>query len=317
MSDHPRSCGANDTAIFTVSRAAGSSPLVRGQLVFWWPVVILLRIIPARAGPTAETLRLAPSRADHPRSCGANINTTFYPHRSYGSSPLVRGQRSPRAGSRTRCRIIPARAGPTAGRLSSACTSADHPRSCGANHEIAATPVFHLGSSPLVRGQPFCGLFRIVFRRIIPARAGPTSAYAMRTGATQDHPRSCGANVVHGFVFLSPCGSSPLVRGQPAKSWPSPCPRRIIPARAGPTTLRIFGSVISPDHPRSCGANPTVTASGAHTCGSSPLVRGQPSRASRIRVDPRIIPARAGPTVRLSYEAGDDPDHPRSCGANR
>ena len=196
MSDHPRSCGANDTAIFTVSRAAGSSPLVRGQLVFWWPVVILLRIIPARAGPTAETLRLAPSRADHPRSCGANINTTFYPHRSYGSSPLVRGQRSPRAGSRTRCRIIPARAGPTAGRLSSACTSADHPRSCGANHEIAATPVFHLGSSPLVRGQPWRHSHTCQWRRIIPARAGPTQCRTCSETDRTDHPRSCGANIL-------------------------------------------------------------------------------------------------------------------------
>ena len=317
MSDHPRSCGANDTAIFTVSRAAGSSPLVRGQLVFWWPVVILLRIIPARAGPTAETLRLAPSRADHPRSCGANINTTFYPHRSYGSSPLVRGQQ--RAGYRqpAPARIIPARAGPTMKLQRLLYFTSDHPRSCGANLFAVFFELSSAGSSPLVRGQRGIASRSGHQHRIIPARAGPTSAYAMRTGATQDHPRSCGANVVHGFVFLSPCGSSPLVRGQPAKSWPSPCPRRIIPARAGPTTLRIFGSVISPDHPRSCGANPTVTASGAHTCGSSPLVRGQPSRASRIRVDPRIIPARAGPTVRLSYEAGDDPDHPRSCGANR
>ena len=317
MSDHPRSCGANDTAIFTVSRAAGSSPLVRGQLVFWWPVVILLRIIPARAGPTAETLRLAPSRADHPRSCGANINTTFYPHRSYGSSPLVRGQRSPRAGSRTRCRIIPARAGPTAGRLSSACTSADHPRSCGANHEIAATPVFHLGSSPLVRGQPFCGLFRIVFRRIIPARAGPTRDRIPEWSSASDHPRSCGANLGVCHADRGHAGSSPLVRGQRRSWFRFPLALRIIPARAGPTREIVAFAMSKADHPRSCGANYAPDFWLSDIAGSSPLVRGQPSRASRIRVDPRIIPARAGPTVRLSYEAGDDPDHPRSCGANR
>ena len=229
----------------------------------------------------------------------------------------MRGQRYRHFHRFPRRRIIPARAGPTCVLVACGDFVTDHPRSCGANGRDAEIGTIEGGSSPLVRGQHQHDLLPTPFLRIIPARAGPTSAYAMRTGATQDHPRSCGANVVHGFVFLSPCGSSPLVRGQPAKSWPSPCPRRIIPARAGPTTLRIFGSVISPDHPRSCGANPTVTASGAHTCGSSPLVRGQPSRASRIRVDPRIIPARAGPTVRLSYEAGDDPDHPRSCGANR
>ena len=50
--DHPRSCGANPLCLSRSSRLLGSSPLVRGQHRDNPLHVQIIRIIPARAGPT-------------------------------------------------------------------------------------------------------------------------------------------------------------------------------------------------------------------------------------------------------------------------
>ena len=71
-SDHPRSCGANELGLRPDGADCGSSPLVRGQRQLRRGIGAVLRIIPARAGPTlVEPLR-SRSETDHPRSCGAN-----------------------------------------------------------------------------------------------------------------------------------------------------------------------------------------------------------------------------------------------------
>ena len=57
--DHPRSCGANGLGGEKTGRGVGSSPLVRGQRGELQNPVRLLRIIPARAGPTSKCCRLA------------------------------------------------------------------------------------------------------------------------------------------------------------------------------------------------------------------------------------------------------------------
>ena len=55
-SDHPRSCGANADNLRYRRLHPGSSPLVRGQLVFVATANMMRRIIPARAGPTPNSL---------------------------------------------------------------------------------------------------------------------------------------------------------------------------------------------------------------------------------------------------------------------
>ena len=57
--DHPRSCGDNGLGGEKTGRGVGSSPLVRGQRGELQNPVRLLRIIPARAGPTSKCCRLA------------------------------------------------------------------------------------------------------------------------------------------------------------------------------------------------------------------------------------------------------------------
>ena len=133
FTDHPRSCGANRVSAFPARWRYGSSPLVRGQPAYNLMFDMQTRIIPARAGPTIIEPKSTRTATDHPRSCGANQRLHIERRSSPGSSPLVRGQLSDFYWNARFARIIPARAGPTAGRLSSACTSADHPRSCGAN----------------------------------------------------------------------------------------------------------------------------------------------------------------------------------------
>ena len=172
------------------------------------------------------------------------------------------------------------------------------------------------GSSPLVRGQLLGYVLSRDGRRIIPARAGPTSGYVAGNHRCPDHPRSCGANHIASVGQWFQRGSSPLVRGQPCAADRMPCHIRIIPARAGPTRLAHTPARYAPDHPRSCGANTPPTKQPPAPNGSSPLVRGEHSVNRLDKRGQRIIPARAGPTTLPKTLRLRKADHPRSCGAN-
>ena len=119
----------------------------------------------------------------------------------------------------------------------------------------------------------------VVQRRIIPARAGQTEQGRRQGKKSTDHPRACGAN-------------SSLRDEEPADT-------RIIPARAGQTVLFCPQFVHLPDHPRACGANADIGVSTWGMIGSSPRVRGKPVTLSVRASISRIIPARAGQTVRF------------------
>ena len=113
-------------------------------------------------------------------------------------------------------------------------------------------------------------------------------------GRRRDHPRSRGvyrhAEVHHRRVE----GSSPLARG-----------------------LRIVDKIkpaLTRDHPRSRGVYPSPAAIATPAPGSSPLARGLRRPGSRSRGFVRIIPARAGFTVRGPLQRRSHEDHPRSRG---
>ena len=187
----------------------------------------------------------------------------------------MRGQRHRAIAQRARERIIPARAGPTERYASMIRWFADHPRSCGANQVSVFRVRWHYGSSPLVRGQPNYQYAHYWPHRIIPARAGPTTAIEIAPNSATDHPRSCGANLDITPQTGDATGSSPLVRGQRVCVCVCVLSLRIIPARAGPTIAHRIMIHADTDHPRSCGANVKANSSNCATCGSSPLVRGQ------------------------------------------
>ena len=187
----------------------------------------------------------------------------------------MRGQPGFGGESALECRIIPARAGPTCRSAARHCQISDHPRSCGANMAATTSGKRRGGSSPLVRGQQLTVSRHTIISRIIPARAGPTFFCAVSNAWLADHPRSCGANLQMWEVHIISFGSSPLVRGQPIVRDGDIREHRIIPARAGPTSLPPLVIAMLADHPRSCGANSTSKHPSKTLTGSSPLVRGQ------------------------------------------
>ena len=129
--DHPRSRGVYaDPGPLWCGRP-GSSPLARGLHAAARPLDRPSGIIPARAGFTKEGRPTRGGPPDHPRSRGVYTGWTLHTLRHRGSSPLARGLRNEHRGHHHQQRIIPARAGFTAGRLWPIIVSRDHPRSRG------------------------------------------------------------------------------------------------------------------------------------------------------------------------------------------
>ena len=313
----------------------GSSPRVRGKRGQFRGTGLDGRIIPARAGQTAPYWPPWPWRPDHPRACGANYDALIGERTECGSSPRVRGKRCRLRWSFCFVRIIPARAGQTAGRCQLPLSAADHPRACGAN-DLSFTDLRGAdGSSPRVRGKLLHGRLLRRQRRIIPARAGQTSACVRTSPTRSDHPRACGANngtylsfepstgssprvrgKLHCCSVVCVFGSSPRVRGKRKPFFTRRAHRRIIPARAGQTANLWAMLESNADHPRACGANCPLVGDRVQVVGSSPRVRGKQIRAAGHETGRRIIPARAGQTVWRSTRSRRPADHPRACGAN-
>ena len=109
-------------------------------------------------------------------------------------------------------------------------------------------------------------------------------------------------------------GSSPRVRGTPARHLPVCVWVGIIPACAGNTVLprRLFP--LSWDHPRVCGEHPLCSIAWHPQAGSSPRVRGTLRSMRSWFCRSRIIPACAGNTRRAARATASSRDHPRVCG---
>ena len=210
--DHPRSRGVYKTHDAQHTNSPGSSPLARGLQEIVNAELKTIRIIPARAGFTRDSLSRSLPSGDHPRSRGVYSLPHFpYPPR-VGSSPLARGLLRMGAVARAAKRIIPARAGFTTRRATSPPSGKDHPRSRGVYRTLVRAETGAEGSSPLARGlrsrssPPYGPGWIIPARagfthvdsppifalRIIPARAGFTGRPGPRPTPAPDHPRSRG-----------------------------------------------------------------------------------------------------------------------------
>ena len=251
-------------------------------------------IIPARAGFTPRSARTLTGTRDHPRSRGVYTNRSHAWALNRGSSPLARGlRRFCRAGAWW-CGIIPARAGFTSGVLAGASNAWDHPRSRGVYPATRRRLSPSLGSSPLARGLRAAVEDDGAAARIIPARAGFTTAVRFVHWVQRDHPRSRGVYLVSAGVGGGGGG--------------------IIPARAGFTTRGRVAPRMAGDHPRSRGVYFSMSSRRLHTDGSSPLARGLLVVVSGRVFSCGIIPARAGFTDTLSCHNRLVGDHPRSRG---
>ena len=221
--------------------------------------------------------------------------------RSGGSSPLVRGALGRVHHLPGLLGIIPARAGSTVLHAPGGLVGQDHPRSCGEHDSDNHQTGLGRGSSPLVRGARLWHRCSVRQLGIIPARAGSTSRSSLPLPSAWDHPRSCGEHSVSCGPLEALPGSSPLVRGAPARNSGGLQRCGIIPARAGSTAGQILPWYGRWDHPRSCGEHPSASFGSSTISGSSPLVRGaQPLAAVRVLQD-GIIPARAGSTDKPAW----------------
>ena len=191
-----------------------------------------------------------------------------------------------------------------------------HPRSRGENPGNGCRCCICWGSSPLARGKLFSFICDTCCMRLIPARAGKTGGRGFATRRPRAHPRSRGENT--GFLerASAPSGSSPLARGKQWSREPHSFAVRLIPARAGKTFFVIRGRRPVRAHPRSRGENACGVRRLPSSPGSSPLARGKRRAAAPVPAMKRLIPARAGKTLRPVFPGLGASAHPRSRGEN-
>ena len=272
---HPRACGENQDPSPGAPGARGSSPRVRGKPGPGPRQGEHRGLIPARAGKTARFCEVVDGRSAHPRACGENHASAAAWPAWRGSSPRVRGKRStcscPPAGRG----LIPARAGKTPASPSAAWRRSAHPRACGENRPRDSHGGHYCGSSPRVRGKHVEAALAAPRARLIPARAGKTSAPVRSMTSARAHPRACGENHRRAARNGVAGGSSPRVRGKQHGRPGREPGDRLIPARAGKTSGRRRGRSQRQAHPRACGENPGPLKHRPPGLGSSPRVRGK------------------------------------------
>ena len=251
---HPRSHGEHQEFTPGVELVVGSSPLARGTQPAGVFIIRVRRLIPARAGNTGLGVLWLRIGAAHPRSRGEHCALSGSRWIAHGSSPLARGTQKK-------------------------CTAPEsavqaHPRSRGEHYALPGGVSGFPGSSPLARGTLHQLREAITDRRLIPARAGNTRSSPQGSNSSSAHPRSRGEHQAQILPYPALSGSSPLARGTHCRIVQITIPRRLIPARAGNTSVYVLMSPPQPAHPRSRGEHVTWSSSGEFGCGSSPLARG-------------------------------------------
>ena len=198
-----------------MSRSAGSSPRVRGKPHPRAEVGHGRGLIPACAGKTHHITQADLGQQAHPRVCGENAPPSSAAMTAPGSSPRVRGKLR-----RAIC---------------CAASGLAHPRVCGENKTLTLGPGKLSGSSPRVRGKRRDPRRRQGRSRLIPACAGKTASSAEPRPRGRAHPRVCGENFACWGTRMNRVGSSPRVRGKPARPGVPRRPGGLIPACAGKT----------------------------------------------------------------------------------
>ena len=132
------------------------------------------------------------------------------------------------------------------------------------------------GTSPRMRGKP-------------EADYGSFSSFA-------EHPRVCGENTGMMCISSRAIGTSPRMRGKLSEIYPRQKNQRNIPAYAGKTPAHPCYRPGRREHPRVCGENMRLFSGSDGTNGTSPRMRGKPTRPSNQSDPTRNIPAYAGKT---------------------
>ena len=171
---HPRVCGENLATVRTPWAFSGSSPRVRGKLIFAAARCRGEGLIPACAGKTVLHQAWGYSSGAHPRVCGENFRLSRLRNSSGGSSPRVRGKLVPTGLLAGGSGLIPACAGKTKGLDMPESEEGAHPRVCGENPGLVRLWISASGSSPRVRGKLNSERTVLGQAGLIPACAGKT-----------------------------------------------------------------------------------------------------------------------------------------------
>ena len=311
---HPRLCGEQSPSGASKIMIDGSSPRVRGTVSCLPRFRPVPRFIPACAGNSRRLPRGWSTCPVHPRVCGEQRSGS-QPARMYdGSSPRVRGTAADGEARRALERFIPACAGNSAARITTATAGTVHPRVCGEQGPDQPQGPQHAGSSPRVRGTVADARDADVRRRFIPACAGNRPSPAPDITNETVHPRVCGEQQVFFYGAPSQTGSSPRVRGTVRRHVARKTARRFIPACAGNRRRARRIPPSSSVHPRVCGEQKQLTRSATHGIGSSPRVRGTARLVVAAPGRSRFIPACAGNRPHHAPPDPAAPVHPRVCG---
>ena len=293
---HPRAGGENERRRSRRRGRPGSSPRGRGKRIADLVEVIAERLIPARAGKTLRCISPPRTSAAHPRAGGENIIRQSRAGTLYGSSPRGRGKPPLPAPSHPICGLIPARAGKTPAPRRWVRADPAHPRAGGKNITAVWDGIVTVGSSPRGRGKHCEPVECSVIAGLIPARAGKTASMPLDSTVIGAHPRAGGENSRSSRTFVSWLGSSPRGRGKHQVWRCYEEHSRLIPARAGKTSLHDTSCAMYRAHPRAGGENLSARKCCSSAVGSSPRGRGKQGLHGGEHRGARLIPARAGKT---------------------
>ena len=189
---YPRVCGGTAVAELLTPITGGLSPRVRGNLDFLFPLVFVIRSIPACAGePSTIGLDRFIVKV-YPRVCGGTVKQ-FAAHTPPGGlSPRVRGNRPHCRPLARRGRSIPACAGEPPAQSPQPRPVAVYPRVCGGTDALNPPVNLADGLSPRVRGNQGFILWEINGNRSIPACAGEPRRSSGHRQRSEVYPRVCG-----------------------------------------------------------------------------------------------------------------------------
>ena len=151
---------------------------------------------------------------------------------------------------------------------------------------------------------------------LIPARAGKTQRRRSACAVRGAHPRAGGENEAGDEKGATFEGSSPRGRGKRQQDRDAQAASRLIPARAGKTSLRSVTATPTAAHPRAGGENGPLPSEGMELDGSSPRGRGKRSWSPSWNSSSGFIPARAGKTIDRESAVKSARAHPRAGGEN-
>ena len=151
----------------------------------------------------------------------------------------------------------------------------------------------------------------------IPAHAGKTAPRSPEARSCRAHPRSPGDNCPFQATLMPSIGSSPLTRGKRVVVRANGLDSGLIPAHAGKTAATQRPAPVCRAHPRSRGENTATPPPWLFDSGSSPLTRGKLIECAPCSPRGRLIPAHAGKTQAVTFQAQGHGAHPRSRGENR